>query len=39
METKEAISMGLVGAVARGVIDELPVHINQENCRGMWHMH
>jgi len=24
METKEAISMGLVGAVARGVIDELP---------------
>jgi len=29
---KEAISMGLVGAVARGVIDDLAIHINQEEC-------
>ena len=29
---KEAISMGLVGAVARGVIDDFPIHINQEEC-------
>ncbi|MFZ2071630.1 MAG: 4Fe-4S binding protein [Halobacteriota archaeon] len=29
---KDAISLGMVGAVARGVIDELPIHINQEEC-------
>lgn len=29
---KEVLSLDLVGAVARGVVDDLPLHINAENC-------